>query len=130
MKLYFRIPASLKREVNKEITLSKQRISAKEWELAWKHLERAHVLGQTSPYQHSRVHWRMLIFAFRIKNGREIIGQFPRLFVGGIKSFVGKIPVGNTGGANVHPLQSMEIPEDLKMILKTHMGNDSLYQKI
>lgn len=130
MKFYFGIPAALRKEVNKEIALSKECISKKEWQKAWFHLERAHVLGQSSPYQHSCVHWRMLIFAFRIKNGKEIIGQFPRLFIGGIKSFVGKITVGNTGGANVHPLQPMEIPEDLKVILKTHLGNDSLYQKV
>lgn len=130
MKFYFRIPAALRGEVNKEIAFSKECISKKDWPKAWNHLERAHILGQSSPYQHSRVHWRMLIFAFRIKNGKEIIGQFPRLFIGGIKSFVDKIPVGNTGGANVHPLQPMEITEDLKLILKTHLGNDSLYQKV
>ena len=130
MKFYFGIPAALKVEVNKEIALSKECISKKDWPKAWFHLERAHILGQSSPYQHSRIHWRMLIFAFRIKNRKEIIGQLPRLFIGGIKSFVGKIPVGNTGGANVHPLQPMEIPEDLKVILKTHLGNDSLYQKV
>jgi hypothetical protein len=59
----------------------------------------------------------MLKFGFRIKNYREVIGQIPRLLVGGVKSFVGKIPVGNTGGSNVPPLMPMEIPEDLKQIL-------------
>jgi hypothetical protein len=39
--------------------------------------------------------------------------------VGGVKSFVGKIPVGNTGGANVPPLKPMEIPEDLAAIIKS-----------
>jgi hypothetical protein len=43
----------------------------------------------------------MLRFGIKIKDRREIIGQIPRLLVGGVKSFVGKIPVGNTGGANV-----------------------------
>jgi hypothetical protein len=62
----------------------------------------------------------MLIFAFRIKKANEIFGQIPRLLVGGIKSFVGEIPVGNTGGSNVPPLKSMEIPEDLERILVNH----------
>jgi hypothetical protein len=35
--------------------------------------------------------------------------------VGGVKSFVGKITVGNTGGANVTPLKEMEIPETLQI---------------
>jgi hypothetical protein len=60
----------------------------------------------------------MLLFGIKIKDAREIIGQIPRLVVGGVKSFVGEIPVGNTGGANVSPLKSMEIPEELKRIMK------------
>ena len=47
----------------------------------------------------------------------EIKGQVLRLLVGGVKSFIGKIPVGNTGGANVDPLMPMEIPQDIKLIL-------------
>ena len=64
------------------------------------------------------MHWIMLKFGIRIKNGKEILGQIPRLFIGGIKSFVGNIPVGNTGGANVPPLKPMEIPDDLKEMMK------------
>ena len=59
----------------------------------------------------------MLQFGFAIKNLTEIKGQILRLIFGGVKSFVGKIPVGNTGGSNVLPLQPMEIPHDLKVIL-------------
>jgi hypothetical protein len=60
----------------------------------------------------------MLCFGFKIKDTKEIIGQIPRLLFGGVKSFVGKIPIGNTGGANVPPLKSMEIPDDLKLIIE------------
>ena len=76
-------------------------------------MERAHILGQPYPVAHTAVHWKMLKFGIKIKNGKEIIGQIPRLLAGGVKSFVGKIPVGNTGGANVPPLQPMEIPDEL-----------------
>ena len=85
---------------------------------AWNHLERAHILGQKYPFEHSFVHWKMLQFGFKIKNTKEILGQIPRLFFGGIKSFVGKIPVGNPGGANVPPLKPFPIDEDLKIIFK------------
>jgi len=54
----------------------------------------------------------------KIKNTKEVLGQIPRLLVGGVKSFVGTIPVGNTGGANVPPLKSMDIPDDLQIIIK------------
>lgn len=87
---------------------------------AWSHLERAHIIGQAYPFPHTYAHWLMLKFGFRIKSKREILGQFPRLLVGGVKSFVGTIPVGNTGGANVPPLKSMPLPVDIqKMFSKT-----------
>ncbi|CAF0861324.1 unnamed protein product [Rotaria sordida] len=47
----------------------------------------------------------------------EVIGQLPRLLLGGVKSFVGKVPIGNTGGANVPGFQPIEIPEELKQIM-------------
>lgn len=75
------------------------------------------VMLQPYPWEHSYVHWQMLRFGLAIKSRKEVIGQIPRLLVGGVKSFVGKIPVGNTGGANVHPLKPMEIPDDLRKIL-------------
>lgn len=91
--------------------------SNKEYKWCWYHLERAHIIGQPYPYHHSLVHWKMLLFGIKVKDLREIAGQIPRLLVGGIKSFVGEIPNGNTGGANVPPLKSMEIPDDLKRII-------------
>ncbi|MGB0886451.1 MAG: DUF3703 domain-containing protein, partial [Chitinophagales bacterium] len=76
----------------------------------------AHIIGQKYPYEHSLVHWKMLLFGFKIKSFKEVIGQIPRLLVGGIKSFVGHIPVGNPGGSNVPPLKPFPISEDLKTI--------------
>jgi hypothetical protein len=83
---------------------------------AWNHLERAHIIGQKYPYTHTLVHWKMLQFGIKIKNGKEIMGQIPRLIFGGVKSFVGKIPVGNPGGANVPPLKPFPIENELKII--------------
>jgi hypothetical protein len=60
----------------------------------------------------------MLLFGIHIKNRREIIGQIPRLLIGGVKSFVGHIPVGNTGGANVAPLKPMTIPDEIMYMFK------------
>ena len=88
---------------------------------AWSHLERAHVIGQAYPFEHTLVHWKMLKFGFRIKNIEEIIGQIPRLIVGGVKSFVGKIPVGNTGGANVPALKPMPIEEDIMRMFEKQL---------
>jgi Protein of unknown function (DUF3703) len=60
----------------------------------------------------------MLLIGIRIKSARGIIGQLPRLVFGGVKSFVGTIPIGNTGGANVSALRTMEVPDDLARILR------------
>jgi hypothetical protein len=117
MNFNYRFPKDLKSYYEKELEEFKFQLKSSHYQVAWRHLERAHIIGQAYPIQHSRVHWIMLKFGFRIKNYREVIGQIPRLLVGGVKSFVGKIPVGNTGGSNVPPLMPMEIPEDLKQIL-------------
>lgn len=68
------------------------------------------------PYAHTYVHWKMLQFGIKIKSTKEVIRQIPRLLVGGVKSFVGKIPVGNPGGANVPPLKAFPINNDLQDI--------------
>jgi hypothetical protein len=118
MKLYMKLPLGLRPYYEKELEEYWSNIKYCNFHVAWRHLERAHIIGQAYPLQHSQVHWIMLKFGFKIKNYKEVMGQIPRLLVGGVKSFVGKIPVGNTGGANVPPLRPMEIPSDLKQILK------------
>jgi len=111
------MPESVKPFYNKEILMAESEFDKKHYPQSWRHLERAHILGQPYPLAHTGVHWKMLCFGIKIKNRKEVVGQIPRLLVGGIKSFVGKIPVGNTGGADVPPLKPMEIPEDLLLIL-------------
>ncbi len=118
MKLHTIIPGGLKLFFQVELVQYKTAFEKGEYQIAWRHLERAHILGQAYPVEHTIAHWKMIRFGIAIKNRREVIGQIPRLLVGGVKSFVGKIPVGNTGGANVPPLTPMEIPEDLNEILR------------
>ena len=120
MKLYWSMPQGLKIDYCKELESYKHEMLKENYQLAWRHLERAHILGQPWAVQHTRVHWMMLKFGIRIKNTKEILGQLPRLLVGGVKSFVGVIPTGNTGGANVPPLKAMEIPEDLERMMKPY----------
>ena len=60
----------------------------------------------------------MLQFGLKIKSAKEVFGQIPRLVFGGVKSFVGKVPVGNPGGANVPPLKPFPIAEDLQQLFK------------
>ncbi|QNA42933.1 DUF3703 domain-containing protein [Lacibacter sediminis] len=118
MNLNTSMPKSLKPYFLKELNEYKTAVRRNDLQMAWRHLEKAHVIGQAYPFEHSYVHWKMFLFGIKIKDGKEIVGQIPRLLVGGVKSFVGKIPVGNTGGANVPPLKPLPIEEEIAEIFR------------
>ena len=118
MKFYTSIPESLKPYYKEELDKYRTEYSNRDLKKAWNHLERAHIIGQKYPYAHTFVHWKMLQFGIKIKNRKEIMGQIPRLIFGGVKSFVGKIPLGNPGGANVPPLKPFPIENELKNIFQ------------
>ena len=120
MKIYWTMPEGVKVHYRNELEKNRTEFANGNLRVAWQHLERAHILGQSWPKEHTHVHWIMLMFGIKVKNMREILGQIPRLLIGGVKSFVGNIPIGNTGGANVPPLRVMEIADDLKEIMKPY----------
>ncbi|WP_299761382.1 DUF3703 domain-containing protein [uncultured Pontibacter sp.] len=117
MKFNWNMPAKLRPSYQQELAAYYTSWDKGHVLQAWQHLERAHILGQPYPLAHTAVHWQMLLFGFKTRNSREVIGQVPRLLVGGIKSWAGMIPLGNTGGANVPPLKPLPIPEDLQQII-------------
>lgn len=84
---------------------------------AFRHLERAHVLGQHSTIEHVRVHGRMLGWAWRHRDHREIAGQLLRIVGAAAKTALGLVPTGNTGGSNVSPFRPMPIPLDLQRVI-------------
>lgn len=112
------MPSRLKPFYDKELSNYQDEYSAGNLTSAWNHLERAHIIGQRYPFSHSFVHWKMLLFGFKIKNGKEILGQIPRLVFGGVKSFIGTIPTGNPGGANISALKSVPIDPELQDIFR------------
>ena len=119
MKFYTKIPKSLKPFFEEELIDYRIHLLNKNYQFAWKHLERAHILGQRYPFSHNLVHWEMFKFAFIIKDFTEIAGQIPRLIFEGVKSFVGKVPIGNPGGANVPALKKFPIQKDLLAIFES-----------
>ncbi len=112
------MPTPVRPHYEAELRKSEEARMRGDKQLEWHHLERAHILGQRWPREHNAVHWRMLVFGFRTKNTREIIGQLPRLILGGVKSFVGTVPIGNTGGADVPAMRTMPLPQDLSALLE------------
>lgn len=87
-------------------------------EIAFSHLERAHILGQTSTVEHVRVHWHMFLWSIRQSDVRECLGQLLRIIGASIGTVLGLVPQGNTGGTNVNPFKSMPIPPELAALLE------------
>lgn len=87
-------------------------------EIAFSHLERAHILGQTSTIEHVRVHWHMFLWSIHQRDIGECFGQLLRIVGASIGTVLGLVPQGNTGGTNVNPFKSMPIPPDLAALLE------------
>jgi len=104
--------------VNQEIAFAAELAASGNLHSAFHHLERAHVLGQASTYQHTRIHWRMFKLAVRQRSPSEIWGQIIRIIGASTKTPFGIYPTGNTGGSNVWFFKSMSIPSDLQAIIE------------
>lgn len=118
MKLNLKMPYEFKVAYKKELENYKESLAQNNDLLAWRYLERAHIIGQYHPVSHTGVHFRMFLFGIRKFDLNEIFGQFVRMSFGWIGSLFNRIPVGNTGSASVPIFAPMPIPEDLKNLLR------------
>ena len=109
--------SSIEQHIEAEIVAALTLSEAGPYDEAFRHLERAHVLGQSSTYYHTRIHWLMLKRGIKVNDRREVVGQALRVAGAATKTPLGIYPAGNTGGANVSPFRRMPIPEDLKVVL-------------
>lgn len=109
----------LRRAYEAEITTAADLYTAGDLRLAFSHLERAHILGQSYNLAHARTHWWMLKVGWKGQDLVEVSGQLPRILGALIFSRLW-VPIGNTGGARVPPFQSMPIPEDLQPVLNRY----------
>ena len=100
-----------------EIALAKKSASTGDREEEFKHLERAHILGQNSTLLHTRTHILMMLWGIRQRNIQEVAGQIFRVFGALTKTIFGLIPSGNTGGSNVSPFKRMPISPELQLII-------------
>jgi len=88
------------------------------WVQAFALLERAHVLGQKRVVPHVQSHWWMLKVGLQRRDAGEVRGQLLRLPAAILMSRLW-VPLGNTGGANVSPLQPLPIADDLRELMET-----------
>ena len=114
---------------DREIALGREFIAAGDLDRAFRHLERAHVIGQTSVAAHARSHWFMLRLEIRRGRMAAAFGQAVRLVLGVIGSAIGVVPIGNTGGTDISMFKRLPIPQDLQEIIDgtsvTHVPRDT-----
>lgn len=85
--------------------------------LAWHHLGRAHILAQTQLGAHCVSHWKMLVFAVRLRDWPEAAGQLLRLALAPVGNLTERLPIGNTGRSTVSAFTAMDVSPDLRAIL-------------
>lgn len=89
----------------------------------FRHLENAHVLGQSSTYWHTKVHLLMLVWGLRNGSLKEVLGQMLRVIGAATKTAIGLVPEGNTGGTNVSPFRPMPLTVEHKQIIEQVKAN-------
>lgn len=107
-----------KQAFDREIALGSQLTAAGNLEQAFRHLERAHVIGQTSVGAHAKAHWLMLVLEVRRKRVGASLGQAIRLVLGILGSAVGVVPIGNTGGTDISMFKRLPIAPELRAIIE------------
>ena len=108
-----RIRTSVQRELDAAREADSQGLA----QIAFVHLERAHVLGQASTVEHVRVHLRMFGWAARHRKAGEALGQLWRIAAAALMTGIGWLPEGNTGDAYISGFRRLPIPPDLQRVL-------------
>lgn len=118
MKLNTKMPQALKPYYTRELSSYRQSLKDNDLKSAWKHLERAHIIGQRYPFQHSETHWKMFLLGCQMLDLKEIFGQLVRLLFGAPLSFINKIPLGNVGSTRTSMIKPQPLPVDIQRIFK------------
>lgn len=111
--------------VEDEIQFSQVASAKNENDIAFSHLENAHVLDQELTYWHVKVHFLMFLWSIRNRSPKEFFGQILRMFGALTKTAIGLVPIGNTGGSNISPFQKLPLkPEHQAAIVKAKVTNN------
>lgn len=112
---------ALRNAYEAELDTAKAATLEKNSDVAFYHLERAHILSQRHTLEHVHVHWLMLRLGVATGAWREVIGQSMRIVAAALFSSIW-VPTGNTGRANVGAMRRMVVPEDLRSLLENDRG--------
>lgn len=100
-----------------EVEQAEKALQRDDFETAFRHLERAHVLAQRRTIRHTFIHWRMLVAGLRRGDMREVFGQLPRIVASILVSRLW-VPRGNSGRARDSAFASMPVPADLRHLVR------------
>jgi hypothetical protein len=99
-----------------EVERAAQASQRGDFEIAFGHLERAHVLAQRMTGRHTFIHWRMLVAGLGRGDVREVAGQLPRIVASILFSRLW-VPRGNSGRSRVSAFKPMPVPADLRHLV-------------
>lgn len=108
---------NIKDLIKNELGLYKTEFGCKNYDLAFGHLERIHIVSQPFPIEHTLIHLRMLRFAILTLRPFEILIQTLYSLFSFKFSMLSIFPQGNTGGANAITKGKMKIPADIKSLM-------------
>lgn len=100
----------------REVQRADEALRREDFETAFRHLERAHVLAQRMTLRHTYIHARMLVAGLRRGDLREVAGQSLRIVASILFSRLW-VPRGNSGRARVSAFAPMPVPEDLRHLV-------------
>ena len=100
-----------------EVERADQALQRDDFDTAFRHLERAHVLAQRVTGRHTFIHWWMLVAGLRRGDVREVVGQVPRIVASILFSRLW-VPRGNSGRARVSAFKPMPVPDDLRHLVR------------
>lgn len=101
-----------------ELVTARRLVDCADFDGAFVHLERAHVIGQYHLIPHVRSHWAMLRIGIKRRSTTQVWGQTIRLVLGAIGSVVNVVPSGNTGGTNISMFQRLPIPPEIEDLFR------------
>lgn len=68
------MPQAVEKYIDAEIKKSSNLAESNDLANAFRHLERAHILGQANTVDHTRIYWLMLKISWQRRDWREVFG--------------------------------------------------------
>lgn len=113
------VRTELKAAFEAEMAAAERLIQAGRLNRAMRHLERAHVIGQSYVRPHVRSHWSMFRIAVKRNSLADGLGQAVRIILGAFGSAIGVVPIGNTGGTDISMFARVPVdPEIAALIMR------------